>query len=324
MIWNRRELAAGLALLALAGCATTQAAAPPTVSPGSPGAPAAAVAPEELPPPTRTVLPNGLRLIVQDHRASDIVAVYLWVGVGVRYERPDQLGYAHFQEHMLFKGTDKWGPGYVDRAVEGVGGKSNAVTSFDYTTFYIVVPRESTDTAIELLHDMAFRSSFIPEEIAREREVIFEEARIEADNPRTAIVRQLYGMVFEGNPYGRPVLGIPETMNAATQERLRAFNRYYYTPSNMSLVVAGPSAGCPASPIPARPRPPRAPSPAWCGRMSSAPSNRRCSRWGGPRRAPMTPTASRWTCSPPSSPARSPAGSRAGSATRSDSSPASI
>ena len=241
MISTRRRLAVGLALFTLTGCAGAQVAAPPVASNVPPVPPrAAAAAPEELPPPTRTVLPNGLRLIVQDHRASDIVAVYLWVGVGVRYERPDQLGYAHFQEHMLFKGTDKWGPGYVDRAVEGVGGKSNAVTSFDYTTFYIVVPRESTDTAVELLHDMAFRSTFIPDEIGREREVIFEEARIEADNPRTAIVRQLYGMVFAGNPYGRPVLGVPETMNAATQARLREFNRHYYTPTNMTLVVAGP------------------------------------------------------------------------------------
>jgi len=229
-------LAALAVLTLLAGCAAQQ--------PGAPAVPAAAPAPAaargELPPPTRTVLPNGLRLIYQDHRASDIVAVYLWVGVGVRYEKPDELGYAHFQEHMLFKGTDKWGPGYIDRAVEGVGGRSNAVTSFDYTTFYIVVPREATETAIELLHDMAFRSAFDPAEINREREVIFEEARIEQDNPRTAIVRQLYGMVFEGHPYGRPVLGVPATMNAATRERLKGFNQHYYTPENMTLVVAGP------------------------------------------------------------------------------------
>ncbi len=195
---------------------------------------------EGLPPPTREVLPNGMRLIIQDHRAADIVAVYLWVGVGVRYERPDDLGYSHFQEHMLFKGTDKWGPGYVDRAVEGVGGRDNAVTSFDYTTFYITVPSESTDVAIQLLADMAFRSTFDPEEIKREREVIFEEARIETDNPRTAIDRQLYGLVFDGNPYGYPVLGTPATMNAATRDRLRAYNKRYYTPENMSLVVVGP------------------------------------------------------------------------------------
>jgi len=186
------------------------------------------------------VLPNGLRLIMQDHRAADIVAVYLYVGVGVRYERPDQLGYSHFQEHMLFKGTDKWGPGYIDRAVEGVGGRTNATTSFDYTDFYIVVPAESLEMAMQTLADMAFRSKFDPNEVARERDVIFEEANIETDNPKTAIIRQLYGLVFGDNPYGAPVLGTKPTMNAATGDALKAYNHQYYTPENMTLVVVGP------------------------------------------------------------------------------------
>ncbi|HWM80410.1 MAG TPA: pitrilysin family protein, partial [Methylomirabilota bacterium] len=215
-----------LAALLASGCATAsvRAAAPSG----------------EPPPPVLQVLPNGLTLIVQDHRAADIVAVYLWVATGVRYERPDGLGYAHFQEHMLFKGTDKFGPGYIDRVVEGQGGRDNAFTSFDYTTFQITVPSEATRTAIELLDDMAFRSTFDPKEITAEREVIFEEARIEQDNPKTAIIRQLYGLVFADHPYGRPVLGTTETMNAATQEKLKAFNRQYYTPENMALVVVGP------------------------------------------------------------------------------------
>ena len=199
-----------------------------------------APADSDLPPPIRTVMRNGMRLIVQEHRAADIAAVYLFVGVGTRNETADQLGYAHFQEHMLFKGTDTFGPGYIDRVVEGVGGKSNAVTSFDYTTFYLVLPSEATATGIQLLSDMAFRSTFAPEEVAREREVIFEEARIEQDNPRSAIVRQLYALVFAGHPYGRPVLGTRETMIAATGDRLKAFNHRYYTPENMTLVVAGP------------------------------------------------------------------------------------
>ena len=132
------------------------------------------------------VLPNGLTLIVQDHRAADIVAVYLWVATGVRYESPDTLGHAHFQEHMLFKGTDTFGPGYIDRTVEGTGGRSNAFTTFDYTTFQVQVPSEATATGIQLLDEMAFRSKFDPKEIDAERQVIFEETRIETDNPRTA------------------------------------------------------------------------------------------------------------------------------------------
>jgi zinc protease len=215
-----------------AGCAraTTKAAdAPPAGGKAPIGAPAV------------EVLPNGLTLIVQDHRAAEIVAVHLWVATGVRYETPETLGQAHFQEHMLFKGTDTFGPGHVDRTVEGTGGRSNAFTAADYTTYQVLVPAEATATAIRLLDAMAFRSRFDPKEIGAERQVIFEEARIETDTPRTALVRQLYGMVFADHPYGWPVLGTPATMNAATQDNLKAFNRRFYTPENMALVVVGPA-----------------------------------------------------------------------------------
>lgn len=221
--WNLAALAAVAGLAA--GCAT----ATPTASGKGPGQ-----------PPVVEVLPNGLTLLVQEHRAADIVAVHLWVATGVRYESPETLGHAHFQEHMLFKGTDSFGPGQIDRTVEGTGGRSNAFTAFDYTTYQVLVPGEATATAIQLLDDMAFRSTFDPKEVDAERQVISEEARIETDTPKTAIVRQLYGLVFGQHPYGRPVLGTPATMNAATQENLKAFNRRFYTPENMALVVVGP------------------------------------------------------------------------------------
>src|SRR5438093_9672158 len=206
---------------------------------GLPGEARTAASDGELPPPVRQVLPNGLRLIVQDHRASDIVALYLWVGVGVRYDKSDELGYSHFMEHMLFKGTDTWGPGYLDRAVEGVGGRSNAVTSFDYTTFYLILPREALETGVQLLADMAFRSAFVSEEIGREREVIFEESRIEQDNPKSAIIRQLYGLVVDGNVYSRPVLGTPATMNASDHDRLLGYSHHSYVAATMSRVEVG-------------------------------------------------------------------------------------
>src|SRR5262249_7898324 len=100
-----RALGLSVALAAAAGCAT-----------------ASVDGQSQSRPPTVEVLPNGLTLIVQEHRASDIAAVYMWVATGVRYETPETLGHAHFQEHMLFKGTDKFGPGYIDRTVEGTGG----------------------------------------------------------------------------------------------------------------------------------------------------------------------------------------------------------
>ena len=125
-----RTAALAMALIVLAaGCAT------------KPGASGAGSEPR---PPVVETLPNGLTLVVQEHRAADIVAVHLWVATGVRFEDPKGLGYAHFQEHMLFKGTDKFGPGHIDRAIEGTGGRSNAFTTYDYTTYQILVPSDAT------------------------------------------------------------------------------------------------------------------------------------------------------------------------------------
>lgn len=195
---------------------------------------------KDLPPPTRQVLGNGMRLIIQDHRAADVVALYLFAGVGGRDEAPNQLGFSHFQEHMLFKGTDTQPPGWVDRAVEGVGGKSDAKTSLDYTFYSVIVPAEETRNGIRILADMAFRSKFDPVELKREGDVILEEGNIEQDTPRTALVRGLYGLVFRDHPYGRSILGSPETLGAATRETVVAYYRRHYVPENMTLVVVGP------------------------------------------------------------------------------------
>ncbi len=195
-----------------------------------------------LPPPTRQVLGNGMRLIIQDHRAANVVALYLFVGVGGRDEAPTQLGFSHFQEHMLFKGTDSQPPGWVDRAVEGVGGKSDAKTSLDYTFYSVLVPAEETANGVRILAEMAFRSKFDPVELKREGEVILEEGNIEQDTPRTALVRGLYGLVFRDHPYGRSILGSPETLGAATRESVFAYYKRHYVPKSMTLVVIGPVA----------------------------------------------------------------------------------
>ncbi len=225
----KRHVLAVIALSAwFAGCAAQGAL--PASSSGEQG----------LPPPTRQVLGNGLRLIIQDHRAANIVALYLFVGVGGRDEVPNQLGFSHFQEHMLFKGTDTQPPGWVDRAVEGVGGKSDAKTSLDYTFYSVLAPLEETANGIRILAEMAFRSKFDPVELKREGEVIVEEGNIEQDTPRTALIRGLYGLVFRDHPYGRSILGSPATLGAATRETVFSYYKRHYVPENMTLVVVGP------------------------------------------------------------------------------------
>lgn len=195
--------------------------------------------PVSLDGPTRLVLDNGMRLIVQEHRASEIVALHLWVGVGGRDEAPSERGFSHFVEHMLFKGTQTRGPGFVEREIEAVGGRTNAGTSLDYTFYYILLPAPQATRGIDLLADVAFNSAFDPKELDRERQVLFEEIRRGEDNPRSSLIRQLYGEVFPRHPYGRPILGDEGVLRAATRETLRGYYQRHYVPENMTLVVVG-------------------------------------------------------------------------------------
>lgn len=212
-------------MLLLSGCSATGSVPP--------------VGPANLDRPTRLVLENGLRLIIQEHRASDVVALHLWVGVGGRDERPEERGFSHLAEHMLFKGTETLGPGFVDREVEAVGGRTNAGTSLDYTFYYMLLPARQATRGIEVLADVAFNSAFDPKEMEREREVVFDEVRLGEDNPRSSLFRQLYTHVFPGHPYGRPVLGDEAALRAATRETLRGYYKRHYVPDNMVVVVIG-------------------------------------------------------------------------------------
>jgi len=193
-----------------------------------------------LPPLVREVLPNGMRLIVQEHRAASTVAIHLWAGVGGRDEAIGERGFSHFAEHMLFKGTTTRPRGFVDREVEAVGGRTNAGTSNDYTFYYLLLPAARALSGISLMADMVLNSVFDPAELGREREVVFEEVRLNEDNPRSSLGRQLYNLLYDGHPYGRPVLGDVKDLRDATPESLRGYYARHYVPDNLTLVVVGP------------------------------------------------------------------------------------
>ena len=213
-----------LLLYTLGGCMT----APPAA--GSRG----------LPAPIREVLPNGMRLIIQEHRAAATVAIHLWTGVGGRDEAVGERGFSHFAEHMLFKGTETRPRGFVESDVEAVGGRTNAGTSNNYTYYYLLLPATRTDPGIALIADMVLNSVFDPTELTRERDVVFEEVRLNEDNPRSSLGRQLYSLLYQDHPYGRPVLGDAGDLRGASRATLRGYYKRHYVPENMALVVVGP------------------------------------------------------------------------------------
>jgi zinc protease len=189
--------------------------------------------------PTRHILSNGIPVIIQEHRASDVVALQLWVRAGGRDEAAAELGLAHYLEHMLFKGTATRPPGFIERDVEGVGGRINAGTSWDYTFYHTVLPARRAASGIEMLADVAVNASLEAALLDAEKQVVLEEMRLNDDSPRRFLVRQLFASAYEGHPYGRPVIGRPELINALSRDTLVAFYRRHYVPEMFTLVVVG-------------------------------------------------------------------------------------
>lgn len=218
-----RRIALALLVLAVASACTTGRARP-----------AGSVA-----SPIRHVLPNGVRVVVEEHRPSAVVAVQLWVEAGARDERPSELGVAHLLEHMLLKGTPTRPRGFIEREVEGVGGRMNAGTSLDYTYYRVLLPAPRALAGIEMLADLSVNASLDATELERERQVVLEEMRLGEDTPRRLLARRLYEALFNGHPYGRPVIGRPELIRDFTREQLLGFYRRHYVPEAFTLVVVG-------------------------------------------------------------------------------------
>jgi zinc protease len=217
-----RSIVVRLVLVALlGGCATAAPSNPTAVG------------------PTREVLPNGVVLIVQEHRASEVVALQLWVRVGGRDEEPSELGLSHYLEHMLFKGTPTRPPGSIDRLIERLGGQSNAFTSFDATRYDVILPAQHLQAGLELLADIAVHASFEQSELDAERKVVFEEMRLTQDNPDRFLLRRIYELAYDPHPYGRAILGTPELIGALTRDRLLAYYRKYYVPQHIVVVAVG-------------------------------------------------------------------------------------
>jgi len=190
-------------------------------------------------PPLRHVLSNGVRVVIQEHTSSEVVALQLWVRAGSRDEASAELGLAHYLEHMLFKGTAARPAGSIDGEVEGVGGRMNAGTSLDYTYYHMVLPAHRAVAGIETLADISVNASLDASALDNEKRVVLEEMRFGEDNPGRFLIRQLYGAAFSAHPYGRPIIGEPEIIQRLSREQLLAFYRRHYVPEAFTLVIVG-------------------------------------------------------------------------------------
>jgi predicted Zn-dependent peptidase len=167
------------------------------------------------------------------------VSVGVWVGTGSRRETAEQNGISHFIEHMLFKGTANRSAEDIARSVDSLGGNLDAFTAKEMVCYNTKVLDEHLPIAMDVLSDLVLNPLFREDDIEKEKGVILEEIKMDADNP-DYLVHEIFSSNFwKDHPLGKPILGTKETVKKFSQAVVRDYYDEIYTPENMLVTAAG-------------------------------------------------------------------------------------
>jgi len=186
-----------------------------------------------------TTLPNGVRVITETMPHVRSISVGIWIGTGSRRESGEQNGLSHFIEHMLFKGTSNRSAEDIARSVDSVGGNLDAFTAKELVCFNTKVLDQHLPLAFDVLADLVLHPLFREEDIDKEKGVILEEIKMEADSP-DYLVHEIFSSNFwQGHPLGKPILGTRETVKRFDRQMIGDYYRSVYAPSNLLITAAG-------------------------------------------------------------------------------------
>ena len=226
----------------LSACAGVEL--PASGSPGETIAQTTAEAPATLLPYQSFMLDNGLTVLFHVDRSDPVVAVSLTAHVGSAREKPGRTGFAHLFEHLLFLESENLGQGGLDRMSARIGGSgANGSTSRDRTNYLQTVPSDALEKMLWAEADKLgwFINTVTEPVLAKEKEVVKNEKRQGVDNrPYGHTLYVLHKALYpQSHPYNWQVIGSLEDLQAATLEDVKEFFRAWYTPNNVTLVVAG-------------------------------------------------------------------------------------
>jgi predicted Zn-dependent peptidase len=186
-----------------------------------------------------TTLANGVRVITERMPHVRSVSVGIWIGTGSRRENTEQNGISHFIEHMLFKGTTKRSAEDIARSVDSIGGNLDAFTAKELVCFNTKVLDQHLSKAFDVLADLVLNPLFRPEDIEKEKSVILEEIKMEADSP-DYLVHEIFSANFwKGHSLGKPILGTRESVIAFDRKAIQSYYKKVYAPANMLVTAAG-------------------------------------------------------------------------------------
>lgn len=186
-----------------------------------------------------TRLPSGLVVVSESMPRVETVSIGAYVAAGTRHETAKENGVSHFLEHMAFKGTERRDAAAIAREIENVGGQINAYTARENTAYYCKVLKEDVGLAADIIGDILSHSSFVPEELERERGVILQEIGQANDTPDDIVFDHFQAIAYGDQPMGRPTLGTDTIIKGMKRETLTGYMSRHYGPSSMVVSAAG-------------------------------------------------------------------------------------
>src|SRR5450755_3769102 len=186
-----------------------------------------------------STLANGVRVVTEVMPHVRSVSVGIWIGSGSRSETTEQNGISHFIEHMLFKGTTTRSAEDIARSVDSIGGNLDAFTAKELVCFNTKVLDQHLSKAFDVLADLVLNPLFRPEDIEKEKSVILEEIKMEADSP-DYLVHEIFSANFwKGHYLGKPILGTPQSVKRFDRSMVQSYYEAAYGPSNLLVTAAG-------------------------------------------------------------------------------------
>jgi len=185
-------------------------------------------------------LKNGLKvLIIEDHKAP-LATFQIWYRVGSKDEPRGKTGISHLLEHMMFKGTPKYGSKVFSNIIQRNGGTDNAHTTKDYTMYHQTLSSDRIGLSIELEADRMRNLLLDPKEVMNERNVVMEERRMRyEDDPQNSLYEEVISAAFKAHPYQWPVIGWMSDIASIERKELYRYYRSYYSPDNAFIVISG-------------------------------------------------------------------------------------
>ena len=186
-----------------------------------------------------TRIPDGPLVLSERIEGVRSISVGLWIPHGAAHEPPAMRGASHLLEHLVFKGTRRRSARELALAVERLGGALDAFTTHEFTAFEVRAPHDALDPSLDVLTDLVFHPELRPDDLELERQVVLEEIAEAEDDPADVAFERHVEFLYDGHPYGAPILGTADTVRALDRETLRRLHADRFTAREAIVSAAG-------------------------------------------------------------------------------------